>query len=233
VIEGIFLLSSGLFQPLESILANAVYFVVIVVDYAFFQRESEHLLDVFVLLMYFTHNIWDEFTRRRLVFKCYYNLMVTKRRSIEYMEFVDRLLPKHVQRTISEGSKASESYQQLTVLFADICGFTAYSAGKGSRQVVEMLSRLFTEFDKECNRLNLFKLYTIGDCYVVMGFLDKRNRKSPSEEANDVVQLGISMINIIKNVRRLIKFDGLDMRIGIHTVSFPHPGQRLRRRHWH
>lgn len=81
-----------------------------------------------------------------------------------------------------------------------------------------MLSKLFTEFDKECNRLNLFKLYTIGDCYVVMGFLDKRNRKSPSEEANDVVQLGISMIKIIKNVRKLIKFDGLDMRIGIHTV---------------
>jgi class 3 adenylate cyclase len=82
-----------------------------------------------------------------------------------------------------------------------------------------MLSRLFTEFDMECNRLNLFKLYTIGDCYVVMGFIDKKNRKSPAEEANDVVQLAISMISIISKVRKMIKFDELNMRIGIHTVS--------------
>ena len=60
----------------------------------------------------------------------------------------------------------SETYSDVTILFADICGYTAYSAGKAGRQVVEMLSRLFTDFDKECNRLNLFKLYTIGDCYV-------------------------------------------------------------------
>ena len=112
----------------------------------------------------------------------------------------------------------SETYNDVTLLFADICGFTEYSDGKASRQVVEMLSKLFTEFDKECNRLNLFKLYTIGDCYVVMGFLDKRNRKSPAEEANDVVQLSISMIKIIQKVRVMIKFDRLNMRIGIHTV---------------
>lgn len=113
----------------------------------------------------------------------------------------------------------SETYNDVTILFADICGFTAYSTGKAARQVVEMLSKLFTEFDKECNRLNLFKLYTIGDCYVVMGFVDKRNRKSPAEEANDVVQLGISMIRIIAQVRKMVKFDQLNMRIGIHTVT--------------
>lgn len=81
-----------------------------------------------------------------------------------------------------------------------------------------MLSKLFTEFDKECNRLNLFKLYTIGDCYVVMGFLDKHNRKPPAEEAHDVVQFAFSMIKIINKVRNVLKFSDLNMRIGIHTV---------------
>lgn len=116
-------------------------------------------------------------------------------------------------------SSRSETFTDVTILFADICGFTDYSGKVASRQVVEMLSKLFTEFDMECNRLNLFKLYTIGDCYVVMGFMDKRNRKSPAEEAHDVVQLGISMIRIIAKVRKMIKFDGLNMRIGIHTVN--------------
>ena len=82
-----------------------------------------------------------------------------------------------------------------------------------------MLSKLFTEFDKEVNRLNLYKVYTIGDCYVVMGFLDKKNRKQYEEEANDVVQLSISMLKIINKVREQINFMELNMRIGIHTVS--------------
>lgn len=116
-------------------------------------------------------------------------------------------------------SSKSETYSDVTILFADIVGFTAYSAQNAARQVVEMLSKLFTEFDKECNRLNLFKLYTIGDCYVVMGFMDKRNRKAPAEEAHDVVQLGISMIHNIAKVRKMIKYEDLNMRIGIHTVS--------------
>ena len=104
----------------------------------------------------------------------------------------------------------------MTLLYADIVGFTQYSNDNGARKVVEMLSRLFTAFDKECSRLGLYKLYTIGDCYVVMGFLDQNNRKSPAEEANDVTLLAISMIKIINNVREQLGID-LNMRIGIHT----------------
>ena len=81
-----------------------------------------------------------------------------------------------------------------------------------------MLSRLFTEFDQECSRLNLYKVYTIGDCYVVMSFVDKKSRKTPSEEANGVVQLAISMIKTINKVRKQVNFPALNMRIGIHTV---------------
>lgn len=103
------------------------------------------------------------------------------------------------------------------MLYADIVGFTSYSNKHSSRQVVAMLSSLFTDFDKECNRLGLFKIYTIGDCYVVMSFLDKNNRRNPKEEANAVTQMGIRMIKIINDVRKRLKID-LDMRIGIHTV---------------
>lgn len=114
----------------------------------------------------------------------------------------------------------AETYRNVTILFADIVGFTKYSADKEPRQVIEMLSKLFTDFDQECNRLNLFKVYTIGDCYVVMGFMDKKNRKPPQEEANDVVQLAICMIQIIRKVKKQINFPELNMRIGIHTVGF-------------
>ena len=96
-------------------------------------------------------------------------------------------------------------------------GFTSYSSDRTPNQVVEMLSSLFTSFDKECNRLNLYKVYTIGDCYVVMSFLDKNNRVSPQQECVDVVELGLKMIDIIASVRKEVNFDGLHMRIGVHT----------------
>lgn len=121
----------------------------------------------------------------------------------------------------------AESFDDVTILFADIVGFTKYSAGKEPRQVIEMLSKLFTEFDKECNRLNLYKVYTIGDCYVVLGFIDKRNRKPPSEEASDVIQMGISMIQSINKVRKQVNFMELNMRIGIHTVGAGSPKGKL------
>lgn len=82
-----------------------------------------------------------------------------------------------------------------------------------------MLSNLFTEFDKECSRLNLYKVYTIGDCYVAMSFIDRKTRKLPREEAMDMVEFSRRMIDIIAAVRIKIGFN-LKMRIGIHTVSF-------------
>lgn len=81
-----------------------------------------------------------------------------------------------------------------------------------------MLKNLFVEFDRKCYELDVYKLYTIGDCYVVIGMTDFNNR-NPVLEAKNVVDLGFEMIKIIEKVRKQINFDGLDMRIGIHTGS--------------
>ena len=64
----------------------------------------------------------------------------------------------------------------MTIIYADICGFTAYSANKQPSEVVPMLSKLFTDFDKKCAKLEIYKVYTIGDCYVALGFLDRDKR---------------------------------------------------------
>ena len=85
-------------------------------------------------------------------------------------------------------------------------------------QVVDMLRGLFTEFDKLCKNHELYKVYTIGDCYVVLGFLDANNR-SPDVETLNVLMMSFSMLDVIKEVREKIDFHELDMRIGIHRVK--------------
>ena len=81
-----------------------------------------------------------------------------------------------------------------------------------------MLRILFTEFDRACLDHNVYKLYTIGDCYVAMGVTNK-NQRNPPKETFNVVELAFAMLEIIIRVRNLVNFQGLDMRIGIHTVS--------------
>lgn len=74
----------------------------------------------------------------------------------------------------------TDEFQEVTLLFADIKGFTEYSNTQKPEGVVNMLRNLFTEFDKMCLRFNVYKVYTIGDCYVVMGFTNSAKRNVPN-----------------------------------------------------
>lgn len=152
--------------------------------------------------------------------KLYNNGNIEKQKNSQINDFINRLLPKHVQEIINNpSSKLSDLYENVTIVFADICGFTAYSANRPPKDVVTMLSKLFTDFDKECDALKLFKVYTIGDCYVALGFLDNKNRAKPHEEAHNMVEFAFKMVEIVARVRKEINFDELAMRIGIHTVG--------------
>lgn len=111
----------------------------------------------------------------------------------------------------------TDQFEDVTLLFADIAGFTKFSNSHSPEEVVSMLRTLFTEFDKSCLKYKVYKVYTIGDCYVVMGFTNSIKR-NPVEEAKNVVKMGLSMIEVIKEVKKVIDFKDMNMRIGIHTV---------------
>ena len=147
----------------------------------------------------------------------------TSNKKEKIQDFILRLIPKHLSSQIGSAALSlGSNYPDVTLLFADIVGFTAYSADKSPKEVVQMLSKLFTAFDKECNKLELYKVYTIGDCYVVMSFLDGNDRKAPEHECVDVLELAFVMIEIIARVRKEVNFDGLHMRIGIHKIGRAH-----------
>ena len=107
----------------------------------------------------------------------------------------------------------------MTILFADIVSFTNYSNQADKKEVFQLLRILFTEFDKLCLENNVFKLYTIGDCYVVMSLVDVDSRNAVTEAWN-VVNMGLSMLRVIQEIKEMDpSYANFDMRIGIHTVS--------------
>ena len=93
---------------------------------------------------------------------------------------------------------------------------------------------MFSDFDRVCENNKVYKVHTIGDCYVIMGYrgnaqMREEGRGSSrsninhniSEEiylqAKRVIESGFDMIKIIKEVRDNLGISGLNMRIGIHT----------------
>ena len=113
--------------------------------------------------------------------------------------------------------------ENATLLFSDIAGFTKFSASREPEEVIQMLTELFTEFDKTCVKLGVYKVYTIGDAYIVLGFTNA-NERDPEKEAHNVVKMGMAMIETIQK-KRDEGYKEIQMRIGIHTVILFRPLQ--------
>jgi class 3 adenylate cyclase len=65
-------------------------------------------------------------------------------------------------------SPIAELYPETTVLFADIVGFTSWSSARQPTQVFHLLESVFATFDKIAKQRGVFKVETIGDCYVAV-----------------------------------------------------------------
>ncbi|OMJ80057.1 hypothetical protein SteCoe_19786 [Stentor coeruleus] len=130
-------------------------------------------------------------------------------------ELLTQMMPQHVLKNLQEENPVTDRLSYVTLMYADIVGFTAWSSTKTSKEVVGMLSQLFTRFDKLCLMYDVYKVHTIGDCYVVMGYKTDHKR-NPAKEAENVVLFANSLINVIEETNQLCNCE-LSMRIGIHT----------------
>jgi len=76
---------------------------------------------------------------------------------------------------IIELDPIAEVFERTTVMFADIAGFTAWCSEREPSQVFRLLETVYREFDIEASKLGVFKVETVGDCYVaVTGLPDER-----------------------------------------------------------
>ena len=89
---------------------------------------------------------------------------------------LNNILPAIIAERLRNGeSMIAETFPEVTVLFADIVGFTELSARLGPREIVNMLNDVFGRFDRLVVEHNLEKIKTIGDCYMVVGGIPERD----------------------------------------------------------
>jgi adenylate cyclase len=78
------------------------------------------------------------------------------------------VLPRVVAAELKEnGSTTAQRFDAVSVLFADIVGFTPLSATMEPEELVERLNAVFTHFDTLAERYGVEKIRTIGDTYMV------------------------------------------------------------------
>ncbi|CAG9325165.1 unnamed protein product [Blepharisma stoltei] len=154
------------------------------------------------------------FTEKTMRFN--YALEDFAKKELEKTEsLLKQMMPPHVYNNLKEETTTTDSLSQVTLLYADIVGFTEWSSQRTPDNIVGMLYELFSKFDMKCVEHKVYKVHTIGDCYVAMGFNGDIER-NPGEECLKVIRFAESMVEIIEKVNA-INNSKLNMRIGIHT----------------
>jgi hypothetical protein len=90
-------------------------------------------------------------------------------------------------REIFGSAALAELYPSVTVIFADIAGFTAWSSAREPSQVFALLEHIYNAFDKLAYRHSIFKVETVGDCYVAVSGHQKLERTMRSRWQNLLV----------------------------------------------
>ena len=123
------------------------------------------------------------------------------------------ILPKSIASRLKDNDmRIADSHESVTVLFADIVGFTKLTASMPPAELVELLSQLFSRFDKLAEQHGLEKIKTIGDGYMVVGGAPA----SLEAHASVIARLALEM------QQALVAFNAetgkkLQMRVGISS----------------
>jgi class 3 adenylate cyclase/CheY-like chemotaxis protein len=123
------------------------------------------------------------------------------------------VLPPPIAERLKRGEQGiADSFAEVTILFADLVGFSSMAAGVAPAQLVERLNEIFSAFDNAVAALGLEKIKTIGDAYMAVGGLPvPRN-----DHAEAVAELALRMQDEIQS------FSGrtgtsTQIRVGINT----------------
>lgn len=183
----------------------------LIMFYAFFCRNKEIQMSL------------DDMTKSRQRFIEEQNILLENRvieRTQELQvqtEKTERLmlniLPQSIAERLKDGDKeVSDKYQNTTILFSDLVGFTKMSSEKTPEELVFLLNDLFKRFDIRALSLGLEKIKTIGDAYMVVGGLPTVD----DTHAIRVTKMALGMYEDLAefNAQHRVRFD---MRIGINS----------------
>jgi adenylate cyclase len=125
-------------------------------------------------------------------------------------ELLLNVLPAPIAERLKRGPGViAEAHPAVTVLFADVAGFTPFVERTAPDAVIDLLDRVFSAFDELADRYGLEKIKTIGDAYMVVGGAPQPR----PDHAEAVASMALDMLDAVRD----LAMPDLAVRIGIDT----------------
>ncbi|XP_054607986.2 adenylate cyclase type 1 isoform X2 [Nothobranchius furzeri] len=105
-----------------------------------------------------------------------------------------------------------QRHDNVSILFADIVGFTSLASQCTAQELVKLLNELFGKFDELATENHCRRIKILGDCYYCVSGLTQPK----ADHAHCCVEMGLDMIDTIASVVEATEVD-LNMRVGLHT----------------
>ncbi|XP_045871891.1 guanylate cyclase D-like [Meles meles] len=129
---------------------------------------------------------------------------------------LSQMLPQSVAEALKMGAAVEPEYfDQVTIYFSDIVGFTIISALSEPIEVVGLLNDLYTLFDAVLGSHDVYKVETIGDAYMVASGLPRRNG---SRHAAEIANMSLDILSSVRGFRMKHAPDvPIYIRAGLHS----------------
>jgi adenylate cyclase len=125
------------------------------------------------------------------------------------------ILPKEIAAILkNERRTIADHYQEASVLFADMVGFTPLSAQLPPVEMVELLNEVFSFFDSLLDKYGVEKIRTIGDSYMVASGVPRGR----PDHAQALVRMALDMRDYI-STHTFRNDQRVSFRIGINSGS--------------
>lgn len=179
---------------------------------AFYERHEMLLVNGLVVVSSLLFGLFAGFTRERenrQLFDLLHQIELSKQR-VE--DLVHSMLPQDIVARIQSGETTiADSHAEVSIVFADLQGFTALVRKLSPRQVVEILNNLFSRFDTLAERHGIEKIKTIGDAYMAVGGMTH-----DVHHAEKAAQLALEMRDAVAALSREVGMP-IHLRIGLHV----------------
>ena len=179
-----------------------------------------------LLLSVYPHHVVENMLREK-----FSNNTTSPKRSIDSIEydikksysseFVDSL-SCNLQSTI----RVSTLHNEVTIMFADIVDFTKTCHVMTPVDIMKFLNDLYNDFDDLIDIYNVYKVETVGDCYIVAGGMMQkdeygynyvREKVNPSLNALSVLLFAKAILQKANKMNNPVTEKPIQLRIGIHT----------------